>query len=221
MKDREILMSYIPMVGFLGEAIGSNCEVALYDVIDKEGSLIAISNNSVSKREIGDPLTKTSIKMIDEKLYDDKNFITRYPSKTRDGRILRSSTLFIKNSAGDLLGLLTISINMEEIISSANFLNKLLTELTGGPERNLAEERGPISEDFSIPIEDYAKSIIQNTLSDVNVSPERMSPEEKIEIVHKLDNKGVFLLKGAITEVARQLKASETTIYRYISKKGE
>lgn len=219
MNNRELLLSYVPMVNFIGEAFGSDCEVALYDALDRENSLVAIKNNSISKREVGDPLTKTLLKIIEERLYEEKGFITRYPSSTKDGRILRSSTLYIKNHEGELIGFLTISLNMDPLINSANYLNSLLTELTGGPERKLSEEKGPISEDFSTPVEDYARSIIQKTLSEINISPERMSPEEKMDIVHRLDDKGVFLLKGSITEVARELKTSETTIYRYISKK--
>lgn len=218
MADRDILNTFIPIVDFLGEVYGSNCEVALYDLIENKNEICAISNNSLSGRRVGDPLTKTLNKLIEEEQYKHKDFITRFPSKTKDGKISRTSVLFIKNKEGRLIGLLTLSFNLDGLISSANFLNKFLSELTGGPERNLAEEKGPISEDFSTPIEDYAMSIIQKTIEEINISPERMSTDEKIEIVQKLNNKGVFLLKGAVTEVAKKLKISEPTIYRYIKK---
>lgn len=218
MEDKDILNSFIPIVHFLGEAYGSCCEVALYDLTENKNEICAISNNSLTGRRVGDPLTKTLNKLIEEEQFIDKNYITRFPSKTKDGKILRTSVLFIKNKEGRLLGLLTLSFNLDGLISSANFLNKFLSELTGGPERNLSEEKGPISEDFSTPVEDYAMSIIQKTIEEKNISPERMSTDEKIEIVQKLNNKGVFLLKGAVNEVAKKLKISEPTIYRYIKK---
>ncbi|WP_238558869.1 helix-turn-helix domain-containing protein [Yersinia pestis] len=40
--------------------------------------------------------------------------------------------------------------------------------------------------------------------------------DEKKEIVKKLNEKGVFLLKGAVAEVAMRLETSEQTIYRYL-----
>lgn len=218
MGNRDLLKTFIPIVHFLGEAYGSNCEVALYDLIEGKNQICAISNNTLSGRKVGDPLTKTLNKLIEEKQYMDRDFITRFPSKTKDGKVSRTSVLFIKNKEGELIGLLTLSFNLDSLISSANFLNSFLSELTGGPERNLAEEKGPITEDFSTPIEDYAMSIIQKTIEEKNVSPERLSTDEKIEIVQKLNNKGVFLLKGAVNEVAKQLKISEPTIYRYIKK---
>ncbi|MBZ4663576.1 MAG: YheO domain protein [Caloramator sp.] len=218
MEDRDILNTFIPIVDFLGEVYGSNCEVALYDLTENKNEICAISNSSLTGRRVGDPLTKTLNKLIEEEQYKYKDFITRFPSKTKDGKISRTSVLFIKNKEGRLIGLLTLSFNLDGLINSANFLNKFLSELTGGPERNLAEEKGPISEDFSTPIEDYVMSIIQKTIDEINISPERMSTDEKIEIVQKLNNKGVFLLKGAVTEVAKKLKISEPTIYRYIKK---
>jgi len=110
------------------------------------------------------------------------------------------------------------NIYISELINSANYLNKILTHITGGPERNLAEEIAPISEDFDTSIEDYAKYMIQNILAESNIPPERMNAEEKMEIVKRLDEKGVFLIKGSVTEVAKHLKTSDNTIYRYLNK---
>ena len=48
--------------------------------------------------------------------------------------------------------------------------------------------------------------------------PTRLSYQEKMEVVRSLDEKGIFLVKGAITELAAALKTTEVTIYRYINK---
>ncbi|MEA4960599.1 helix-turn-helix domain-containing protein [Lutispora sp.] len=61
-------------------------------------------------------------------------------------------------------------------------------------------------------------NIINRAVISSNVPPERMSPEEKMEIVKQLESQGVFLLKGSVQEVAKHLKASDATIYRYLSK---
>jgi predicted transcriptional regulator YheO len=45
-----------------------------------------------------------------------------------------------------------------------------------------------------------------------------MTPDEKIAIVRTLNDKGVFLLKGAVAVVARHLAASEATVYRYLQR---
>ena len=39
---------------------------------------------------------------------------------------------------------------------------------------------------------------------------------EKKEVVDALNDRGVFLLKGVVSEVASRLDVSEQTIYRYL-----
>ena len=41
---------------------------------------------------------------------------------------------------------------------------------------------------------------------------------EKMEIMEILDRKGVFLLKGSVSFVAKELHSSEASIYRYLGK---
>jgi len=48
------------------------------------------------------------------------------------------------------------------------------------------------------------------------VDPQRMTPEEKIATVREIERAGVFLLKGAVAQVAVALRVSEPTVYRYV-----
>ena len=46
----------------------------------------------------------------------------------------------------------------------------------------------------------------------------QLSADEKFQIINTLNERGVFLLKNSVVEVAEQLNSSEATIYRYLSK---
>lgn len=48
-----------------------------------------------------------------------------------------------------------------------------------------------------------------------------MTRQEKMEIVWELTNQGIPRMKGAISEIAKQLELSESTVYRYISLKED
>ena len=52
--------------------------------------------------------------------------------------------------------------------------------------------------------------------SNNGLDPLHMTSQEKIEVVHVLQEKGVFKMKGAVAEAARELQVSEPTIYRYL-----
>ena len=67
---------------------------------------------------------------------------------------------------------------------------------------------------FEVSVE----GIIRKELDKYKVPPDRLSQQEKIEIVRCLDQQGIFLVKGAIVEVAKILLTTETSIYRYLNK---
>jgi predicted transcriptional regulator YheO len=46
-----------------------------------------------------------------------------------------------------------------------------------------------------------------------------MSRQEKINIVKQLNEQGILTMKGAVSEIARQLFVSEPTVYRYLNHK--
>ena len=63
---------------------------------------------------------------------------------------------------------------------------------------------------------DLVSSILAERFA--GISPARLKQEERMTVIHTLQEKGVFLIKGAVPEVAQALSCSEATIYRYLSK---
>ena len=59
-------------------------------------------------------------------------------------------------------------------------------------------------------------SVLERVLSACKAAPSRLTAREKREVVEELNARGVFLLKGVVTEVARRLSVSEQTVYRYL-----
>ena len=71
-------------------------------------------------------------------------------------------------------------------------------------------------EGVTIMVGDIIHAVIEEFLGDFGVSADRLTATERQQIVHELDNRGVFLEKCSISEVAKQLGCSEATIYRYL-----
>ena len=61
-------------------------------------------------------------------------------------------------------------------------------------------------------------SIVSEVVSSYPVPVERLTQDEKMEIMAALNRKGVFLLKGSVSYVAKELHSSEASIYRYLGK---
>ena len=108
-----------------------------------------------------------------------------------------------------------IRIDISNMIGAANFLNELLKAITGGEERNIAKESDEVDELGTI--EEYAQYVINQYFSNLKKPVDAMSTSEKIEVVKNLNQKGIFHVRGSISELAHRFNTSEKTIYRYLS----
>lgn len=94
---RSMIKQYTLLVEFLGKALGSEYEVTLHDFINKSSSIIAIANGQVSGRHVGAPLTNVGLKMLADKSYEHSDYRLNYSGLSADGKVLRSSSMFIKD----------------------------------------------------------------------------------------------------------------------------
>ena len=65
-------------------------------------------------------------------------------------------------------------------------------------------------------INDVLSNIVNRTLDSKGKPVAFMSKEEKVNIVQILEDKGVFLIKGAVDYIAKVLCVSRYTIYNYL-----
>jgi len=202
-----ILKGIIPLVDGIANTFGKNCEVLLHDIRNPQSSVIAIANGHITGRSIGSPMTEYGLATLRSGQFDKP--IVNYRKKTRDGRILKSSSLFIKDENGKLIGFLCINYDISELTIARNIINNLT---------NIIEETDFSEEDecFGNTVNEMLSSIVNKALESVGKPVAFISKEEKVNIVQILDEKGVFLIKGAIDYVAKVLCVSRYTIYNYL-----
>lgn len=213
-----LLGQYKVLVEFLGKALGSDYEVALHDLSDGRNTIIAIANGHVSGREVGAPLTNFALRMIAGREYEKHDYMVGYQGTSGDDVHLQSSTMFIKNNQGKLIGLLCINFDPSRCV---NVVNSILN-LCGLPSISLKckdkNDVGATTENFVGSVPDAVKNAIKDVTGNEAIPANRLTMDEKIRIVDALNQTGLFYLKGAVNEVAAQLGSSEATIYRYLSK---
>ena len=101
--------------------------------------------------------------------------------------------------------------NIPENSSKAMNIESKTTNSTHSSKTSLTE----IPEIFSSSLEDLISEIMKDTIPP-DTPVDRLNQNEKIEVVHKLKENGVFSIKGSVREVAKYLNCSEPTIYRYL-----
>ena len=213
-----LMAHYAKLTEFLSYVCGNSYEIVLHDIADPDSSIIDIKNGGISGRSIGGPMSDLALKMLNGKYYLENDYLVNRGT-TRDGKVLASSTFFIKNPDGQLLGMLCINHDLTEIFG---YSNKLLGDLSSfGLSTSAIGQADDIHEHFESNVEDLMSSIYKRAIRTMDISPERMNPEEKMQFVGTLENQGYFLLKGGVSEVAKLLKVSEATIYRYLNKNSK
>ncbi|GKX28515.1 hypothetical protein SH1V18_09950 [Vallitalea longa] len=220
--DKNTLKQYTSLVKFLGQTLGPDYEVALHDIQPNSKSIVAIANGHISGRDVGAPMTNLGLEIIANKEYKYKDHKLNYNGVSKDQRVLRSSTFFIKDDEEELIGMLCI-----------NFDDKRYTELSEKllqlchPDKLIEQNHKYDSVDsmvqnstetFSESIEEVTDTVLNKVLQDSNIPVDRLTQEERLNIVDILDKKGVFMLKGAVSTVANKLSCSEPSIYRYLAK---
>ncbi|RGF10114.1 hypothetical protein DW187_11625 [Ruminococcus sp. AM16-34] len=223
MTNKEILSIFVPIVNFLSEILGENTEIVLHDVSNPEHSVIAIQNGFHSGRTIGSSLTDFAFQVTNNQAYTTQDYLVNYTAKAR-GKDFIASTFYIKNN-GELIGMLCLNTDTTIITNFMKAAQQFVGCLPMGVSMTMGEtitgSTTMVEENLDVPIVSFAESIISKTIADSNIPPERMTRQEKMEIVWELTNQGIPRMKGAISEIAKQLELSESTVYRYISLKED
>jgi predicted transcriptional regulator YheO len=212
-SNEKIWTRYIQLVDFLAEVLGPNYEIVLHDISDPNHSIIAIRNEYVSGRTVGGPVTDLSLRILKDGELQRKPFITNYTGISKNGKRLRSSTYFIRDDEDRIVGLLCINFDTDILRKLADAV-QCIVEIS--QLRDIEVGDLGYSETFAPTAEELTLNTIRNAVEQRKVTPGRMTKAEKMEIVRELNEKGIFLLKGAVAEVAKALEASEASIYRYL-----
>lgn len=205
--------SYIQLVDFLGACLGEQTEVVLHSFEDINHSVIAMCNGHVSGRAIGSPLTSFALSKLKDKGKEGPPYYLNYLGMSKNNTPLRSNSFFILDKQGNPRGMLCINTDVSKFQQAADLLQKLafIPALAGEQKEN-----GNI-EAFQSSPRDMINGIINDVTHSAGISIERLTVDEKIEIVRRLNVDKFFLIKGAVSQVAIMIGTSEATIYRYLS----
>ena len=236
---QEFLKSHIPLIDFLAELLGKNSEIVLHDLTNLDSSIIAIRNNYITKRDIGAPATDYVLRTLKTGINENLDFNVGYREiSNRDHKQLHSASYYLRKE-GEVVGMICVD-NMKlseaaydlrkegEVVGMicVNTDESVFNELSRSIDnielllrtyrKQESDEQSIIPETFSRSIEEMA----ENTVLDVSISKgvpvDKFKQEDKLDTIHALYDSGFFLLKGAVPEIARILKISEPTVYRYL-----
>lgn len=186
----------------LGQGLGGNCEVVLHDFQDPESSIVAIANGQLTGRKVGDTLDALGFQLLHEPPARD---LVGYRSKTRGGRELRSTSIFVRDEDGKVIGALCLNLDLSMPIKFQEWLRETVNPQD--PE---------IDEKFEHSVEEVLDGLVQSAIRAIGKEPSEFTREDKIAIISQLESKGAFLIRYSVDRVAELLGLSKYTIYNYL-----
>ncbi|RLR17726.1 transcriptional regulator [Sodalis-like symbiont of Bactericera trigonica] len=203
--DHEILASYEAVVHGLAMLIGGHCEIVLHSLEDLKCSAVRIANGEHTGRKVGAPISDLALRMLHDMAGEDSSVSRAYFTQAKNGVLMKSVTIAIRNREERVIGLLCINMNLDVPFSQ-------IMQTFIPPE---TQDIGT-SVNFASSVEDLVAQTLEVTIEEVNADRNVSNNAKNRQIVLNLYEKGIFDIKYAINQVADRLNISKHTVYLYI-----
>lgn len=193
---------------------GSSCEIAIHDLKTKdlEKSIVYIENGHVSNRQTGDGpsgIVLETLQSDPSTIHDKLSYLT----KTEDGRILKSSTFYIRDDDGSISYIFSLNYDITAFTAASTAIQSLiatkdkLPDLTGDSPRQISHN-----------VNELLDLLIEQAVAKVGKPVAMMNKDDKVAVVQYLDHAGAFLITKSGDKVSSYLGISKFTLYSYIGK---
>ena len=204
---KDELAFFQKLIKGIAAQFGDQCEVVLHDYSEEYNhTIIAIENGHVTGRKVGDCGTNLGLEVLRRMKEPEDQY--NYMTTSKDGKILRSTSVYIQDDDGEFIGSVCINWDVSNFASTAEQLNKLAT----------AAESQQVTEIITDNISDLLDAMIHDSIQQVGKPTMSMTKEEKAKGLKYLDSKGAFYVKHAGDRVAKAYGISKNTIYNYLEK---
>lgn len=169
---------------------GSSCEIAIHDLKTKdlEKSIVYIENGHVSNRQTGDGpsgIVLETLQSDPSTIHDKLSYLT----KTEDGRILKSSTFYIRDDDGSISYIFSLNYDITAFTAASTAIQSLiatkdkLPDLTGDSPRQITHN-----------VNELLDLLIEQAVAKVGKPVAMMNKDDKVAVVQYLDHAGAFLI---------------------------
>lgn len=193
---------------------GTNCEVVIHEISPNsaEHSILAIENGHVTGRKVGDGSSQVVLeqigKTIDAETAEDRY---SYLTKTPGGKLLKSSTIYIRDEEGKVAALFCINFDVTSLTVASNVLQELAApqDLQSAPER------------ISPNVNDVLDDLIEHSVRLIGKPVELMTKDDKMRAIRFLSERGALLITKSGDKIAKHFGISKYTLYSYLDQKQE
>ena len=197
--NASVLQFLLRLAKALAAQFGPNCEVVIHDLLsnDPDSSIVAIENGHISGRKVGDGPSRVVQEALNGETAEDR---LCYLTKTRDGKTLKSTTVFLRDDDGKPIGILAINYDITLMLAMENTLHQF-TATGSGEEESITVTTTHVS--------DLLDELIEQSVRRVGKPVDLMTKEEKVEAIKFLSDTGAFLITKSGNRVCKYFGISK------------
>ena len=207
-EDDLLLREAEKIVVAIGRMFPGLCEVVLHDLRDPDHAIRAIESN-LSGRSVGDPATELGIARIQDPGFPD--IVQNYPNRFPDGRPAKSTSIGIKNSAGEYIAAICLNLDVSLFASVARSLNNLV---------RTDDQEQPLTETLRARTADELRTVVEEFAAARGHTARSLGSAAKKELVCSLKTRGFLQVKHSVQVVTELLGVSRATVYNYLRSAG-
>ena len=191
----------------LSTQFGDNCEIVVHDISsgDPENTIAVIENGHVSRRNADAGPSHIALEAMKEgrrNIPDQYNYLTQ----TADGRILRSSTVYVNDDAGRPIGIFCINYDLTALMMAKATVDALVQD----PRASGEPERIPTN------VNDLLDELLEHSVRIVGKPVAMMNKEDKVKAIGYLNDAGAMLITKSGDKIAKYFGISKYTLYSYL-----
>ena len=156
-------------------------------------------------RKIGDGASQVVLDQLRSQDKETKDHL-RYLTRTSDGKILKSSSLYIRNSKGVVVAIFSINYDVTSLIMMKQEVDAMILPAD-------KEEKEP---EKLVNVNDVLDDLIQQSVAMIGKPVALMNKDDKIRAIQFLNESGAFLITKSGDKVAKYFGISKYTLYSYI-----
>ncbi|WP_414938616.1 helix-turn-helix transcriptional regulator [Amycolatopsis sp. cmx-11-51] len=201
-----ILDALAPVADGIAATLGSFCEVVVHDFRRPEKSVVAIAG-SVTDRSVGGSMSEIGMGLLarGDDAEDELNYVTR----TASGKLVKSSTMLLRDSGGSVFGALCVNLD----VTALGQLRTLVGELA---DVGTAAAETPTTT-FGDNVDAVVDAIVDDHQLRLNKPWAALSREERLDLFRSLHARGVFAVRRAVPLVAARIGISRASAYNYLA----
>ena len=207
MLDEQLKNNLCSLAQAISAHYGKSCEVAVHDLTGEnaaDSSIIFIENGEVTGRKVGDGASAVVLEELSAAENDRENRVG-YFTRTSDGKVLKSITVYIRDESGKVAAIFSINHDITALSVAASAIGEMISPTARSEPEKITPH-----------VEELLDELLWKSTELIGKPVSMMNKDDKQRAIRYLNSKGALLITKSGDRIAKYFGISKFTLYSYL-----